>query len=111
MLPLYEVQKVSDEYFILKVEATESTGVFEGHFDGHPILPGVVQLDWVMKFAQNIFSIEEPTAQDFQIKFSHIIQPGQIELHLRYVKARIEFVYHANTTKCSSGSIKLMGNI
>lgn len=107
MLPSYTFHQRSDEQYIVNIEATENTGAFDGHFPGQPILPGVVQLDWVMKLAQVIFEVTEPSAQDFQIKFSHIIQPGLVELRLKYSKGKIDFEYHAKDKKCSSGSIKV----
>jgi 3-hydroxymyristoyl/3-hydroxydecanoyl-(acyl carrier protein) dehydratase len=109
MLPSYTLHQTTDEQYIANIEATENTGAFDGHFPGQPILPGVVQLDWVMKLSQEIFKIAEPSAQDFQIKFSHIIQPGLVELRLEYSKGKIDFEYHAKDKKCSSGSIKVAG--
>lgn len=109
MFPSHKIYKTSDDDYVINIDATEDTGVYDGHFAGHPILPGVVQLDWVMKVSQEILAIAEPSAQDFQIKFSHIIEPGSIELRLKYVKGKIEFEYHAKNIKCSSGSIRVAG--
>lgn len=109
MLPSYEIHKTSEDDYVINIEATEDTGAYDGHFAGHPILPGVVQLDWVMKLSQEIFAIDEPSAQDFQIKFSHIIEPGSVELRLKYVKGKIKFEYNVKNMKCSSGLIRVEG--
>lgn len=111
MLPNYTMNKISDGFFIVEIDAFESTGAFDGHFPNCPILPGVIQLDWVMKLAKMIFPIGEPSAQNFQIKFSQIIRPGKITLHLKYMGSKIEFEYYVGGQKSSSGSIKVLGGI
>ena len=109
MLPNYSTNKISDNFFIIEIDALESTGAFDGHFPNCPILPGVIQLDWVMKLVKMFFPIVEPSAQNFQIKFSKIIRPGKINLHLKYTGAKIDFEYYVGEEKCSSGSIKILG--
>lgn len=111
MLPNYFTKKISDDLFVIEIDALENLGAFDGHFPNCPVLPGVMQLDWVMQFSKNLFPIKEASAQNFQIKFSQIIRPGKIHLHLRYTGAKIDFEYYNGEQKSSSGSIKIVDGI
>lgn len=80
---------------------------FKGHFPFHPILPGVVQLDWAIAFARDHLGLDLPAARDFQIKFRATILPGdRITLVLRHdrPKRRLVFQYRRGDDICSSGT-------
>jgi len=80
---------------------------FKGHFPFHPILPGVVQIDWAVTFARELLGLDLPAARDFQIKFRATILPGdRITLTLRHeaVKGRLSFQYRRGDEMCSSGT-------
>jgi len=80
---------------------------FQGHFPGHPILPGVVQIDWAVAFARDHLGLDLPAARDFQIKFRATILPGdRITLVLRHdlAKRRLGFQYRRGDDICSSGT-------
>ncbi len=109
-LPIFKEQTVCRDSVVLNLELPVDAEAFRGHFPDQPVLPGVVQLDWVMGFAKKYFDIACPSAQAFQVKFTHVIQPGQIELHLKYSDRRLSFEYKLNSQKYSSGSITLSEN-
>jgi len=80
---------------------------FQGHFPGHPILPGVVQIDWAIAFARDHLGLDLPAARDFQIKFRATILPGdRVTLILRHeaAKRRLGFQYRRGDEICSSGT-------
>lgn len=80
---------------------------FQGHFPGHPILPGVVQIDWAVAFARDHLGLDLPAARDFQIKFRATILPGdRVTLALRHeaAKRRLDFHYRRGDEMCSSGT-------
>jgi len=93
---------------LLKVDA--DIHYFLGHFEGHPILPGVAQIDWVIFFAKqylNIFSIFDGMEV---IKFQVPILPdSEITLILKWdkEKAKLYFTYLSDLGKHASGRIKL----
>lgn len=83
---------------------------FQGHFPDSPILPGVVQLDWVVQFARNHLRIELPAAREFQIKFKAVIVPlNALTLSLRVdaAKNRLNFDYRRGSDVCSIGTVFL----
>ncbi len=60
---------------ILTIEMSPELEAFCGHFPDNPILPGVVQIDWAMRFAAIHLGLEDMSARVFQVKFRDIIQP------------------------------------
>lgn len=56
---------------------------FEGHFPGHPILPGVVALGWMMAAAERFHGRPQPGGPLVNVKFQVVILPGtELELLL-----------------------------
>lgn len=84
--------------------------VFRGHFPSMPVLPGVVQIDWVMRLAEQCFHIARPTPADFQVKFSRIITPDVVltlTLEIDAAHQRLTFEYRAGEQIMSSGRVKI----
>lgn len=84
--------------------------VFHGHFPNMPVLPGVVQIDWVMRMSEQCFGIARPAAADFQVKFSRIIRPGVVltlNLELDPAHRRLTFEYRDGAQIMSSGRVKI----
>lgn len=82
--------------------------VFQGHFPNFPVLPGVVQIDWVMRLAEQCFQIARPATEDFQVKFSRIIGPEtDLVLILQFDPAhqRLTFEYRVGDQVMSSGRV------
>lgn len=56
---------------------------FEGHFPGHPILPGVVALGWIMAAAERFLGRDLAGVEVLNVKFQVVILPGaELELTL-----------------------------
>ncbi len=49
---------------------------FEGHFPGHPILPGVVTLGWMMMAAERLLGHPVGSVELLNVKFQVVILPG-----------------------------------
>ena len=82
---------------------------FDGHFPATPILPGVVQVDWVVRLANRYLSLGLEAASAFQVKFRRIIGQNQLfTLRLRILPAqRLAFEYRIDDETASSGTLAL----
>jgi 3-hydroxymyristoyl/3-hydroxydecanoyl-(acyl carrier protein) dehydratase len=99
-----------DRRAVIRLAVPQDAEVFRGHFPDMPVLPGVVQIDWVMRLASRCFQLSKPVADDFQVKFSRIIGPGValvLTLELDPVRHRLNFEYRVNDQIMSSGRVKL----
>lgn len=83
---------------------------FDGHFDQHPVLPGVVQTHWAEYYAREHFEFSENFSGLSNIKFQQIITPGQevkllLSLSHKNESTAISFSYSSDTGKHASGKL------
>ena len=58
--------------------------LFEGHFPGHPILPGVVALGWLLAAGERFLGRTLGSVELLNVKFQLVILPGtRLELTLQ----------------------------
>lgn len=86
---------------------------FSGHFPGHPVLPGVVQVDWAIRLAaEHVVGTREAASVD-RLKFTAPVPPGAV-LDLRLLhdaaRRRVQFAYRLNGRDCSSGVVVYRGH-
>lgn len=93
----------------LKVPQVQDLIYFPDHFQGFPILPGVVQLAWVEHYGKLFFSLEE-SAREFSrmevVKFIQIIRPGDeltLTLNWKAESGELCFNFSLDSGGCSSG--------
>ena len=82
--------------------------VFDGHFPGSPILPGVAQVDWAIAFARERFEMPPLFIRMEALKFSQPALPGMhldIEWHWNAATATLQFEYRSTAGRHSSGRI------
>jgi 3-hydroxyacyl-[acyl-carrier-protein] dehydratase len=83
---------------------------FDGHFDGAPVVPGVLQIYWALQFA-NIY-LRPVSPLDISnleaIKFQQLMTPGvEVRLELQLVSAKLQFVFSSPNKRYSSGKIAI----
>lgn len=79
---------------------------FDGHFQGHPILAGVVQLGWAEMFGRERFGITGEFAGMEAIKFQRVITPDQrVTLSLAWAPGKLSFRYHSTQGQHASGRL------
>jgi 3-hydroxymyristoyl/3-hydroxydecanoyl-(acyl carrier protein) dehydratase len=96
----------SAEYLL---EVPADLAWFEGHFPKTPILPGVVQIDWVMHFIKDLELLGEFSGVD-RMKFMRLIQPDtQLKLSLRAAAdcSSVTYRFFDDNGSYSSGNIQL----
>jgi acyl-CoA synthetase (AMP-forming)/AMP-acid ligase II len=78
----------------------------EGHFEGHPILAGVVQIEWAEMFGRERFGIEGEFAGMEAVKFQRVITPRRrVTLTLDWVPGKLSFSYHSDLGQHASGRL------
>jgi 3-hydroxymyristoyl/3-hydroxydecanoyl-(acyl carrier protein) dehydratase len=90
----------------LDLHVPAALACFEGHFPGLPILPGVVQIDWAVRFARERLSFSERFSAAQNLKFLSIVRPdARLKLTLSVVQDRLSFDYSDGKQKYSSGTL------
>ena len=81
---------------------------FRGHFPGHAVLPGVVQVHWASLWGKGLFGIAGEFSGIENLKFERIITPS-LELNVRLdysaQRGRLMFSYSDDSHRYSSGRI------
>lgn len=94
----------------LELHIAAGLGWFAGHFPGHPILPGVVQIGWVIHFAAEMFGLGREVVSMEQIKFRRPIGPGtRLALTLRQDGRLVEYALAGAGVTYASGRLRFEG--
>ena len=107
--PVRSIKALRDNEVILDIVLSSEHEAFHGHFPNNPILPGVVQIDWAVRFAAIHLGMTDLNPRDFQVKFRNIIRPKDrlsLTLHFNILKSLLSFTYMSGDTPMSSGVLK-----
>ncbi|WP_339515924.1 AMP-binding protein [Pseudomonas sp. RL_15y_Pfl2_60] len=98
--------------FLLTLRVPVDLAHFSGHFANTPVVPGVVQIDWVMGLSRQLLKTLPPRFAGMEVlKFQQLMRPGDaIELSLRFDtnRGKLYFAFTQNNAACSSGRILLV---
>ena len=82
---------------------------FDGHFDGHPILAGVVQVDWVIGFGRRCFDLPLQFRAMQGLKFQRLIAPETpLRLELIYNSPKATLAFKLSTALGTHASGRLL---
>jgi len=84
----------SENALTLRLRVPLDLAFFEGHFPGHPIVAGVVQLRFAMHALEELLG-EAPRVERLEaLKFHEILGPGvEVSLHVELDEARARFAF------------------
>jgi acyl-coenzyme A synthetase/AMP-(fatty) acid ligase/3-hydroxymyristoyl/3-hydroxydecanoyl-(acyl carrier protein) dehydratase len=74
-LPLRRLLEQDGQRAVIELTAPRDLFYFDGHFPGVPILPGVVQIDWVIACGRQYFELPRVFRGIHGLKFQRIIAP------------------------------------
>ncbi len=90
----------------LRIALQPEQSCFRGHFDGAPVLAGVIQVDWAIMFAQQKFQRRWQFRGLQSVKFQRLILPPvELQLDIEYLPQRqlLKFSYR-DAENIDSGS-------
>ena len=83
MLPPLDTESIAADGLRWTFTVPTDHPFFEGHFPGHPILPGVVALGWMIAATERFLGRNLLGIEVLNVKFQVVILPGtQLELLL-----------------------------
>jgi 4-coumarate--CoA ligase (photoactive yellow protein activation family) len=98
-----------DEVRTVRVTVPADLYWFRGHFDGHPVLPGVVQLEvLVLANVRRVWPDLGEPRRVLRLKFKRVVGPGTslaLTLRRRAGEPRVSFEIDAPAGGCASGSL------
>ncbi len=106
--PVPDWRVVEPDHAIADLALAPELAVFDGHFPGQPILPGVAQVDWAIAFARERFALPPVFLRLEALKFSQVATPGMVlEIEWRWNAAQraLQFEYRSAAGKHSSGRV------
>ena len=106
--PSRETPSADGQGVVMTIPIPADYYYFRGHFDGLPILPGVVQLEFIVhrQIARIWPDLARSPERIAQLKFKKTIPPGtRLTLSLRRApgRARVSFELADETQQCSQG--------
>ncbi|MBA2673225.1 AMP-binding protein [Ramlibacter sp.] len=108
VLPPAEWHERTAQRSELALELTPELRVFDGHFPGMPVLPGVVQIDWAVAFAAQCFALPPRFLRADVLKFhAPVLPPLRLVLTLEWEAGagQLAFQYSSPAGSHSSGRL------
>jgi acyl-CoA synthetase (AMP-forming)/AMP-acid ligase II/3-hydroxymyristoyl/3-hydroxydecanoyl-(acyl carrier protein) dehydratase len=108
-LPHERVLKKEENRVVFELIVPSNLVYLEGHFPQIPILAGVVQIDWVIRYARQHFDVPPLFRSIHALKFQRVIRPEEpVELELLYepVKASLSFSYSSAAGQHAAGRLQ-----
>lgn len=107
--PRFGPSQVGNDSATLNVVVHPELTWFRGHFPGHAVLPGVVQVHWAAQWGRGLLGVTGEFTGIDNLKFVRIINPGTaLAVTLEYAadRGRLAFHYAGADGRFSSGRIR-----
>lgn len=101
-------QDIQEDTARLQLIVPDDLVYLRGHFNNHPILPGVVQLNWAATLSTQCFHLSGHFKNIEALKFQKLLLPQQtvtLTLKLDALKQKIHFEYASDDKTYSSGRL------
>jgi acyl-coenzyme A synthetase/AMP-(fatty) acid ligase len=111
--PVAQWQERGATQAVATLDVQPDLRVFDGHFPGAPVLPGVAQLDWVAEVAREAFALPPNFRRVEQLKFQlPVLPPAQLRLQLEWQEAtgQLGFRFTSERGTHSSGRLVFGGD-
>jgi 3-hydroxymyristoyl/3-hydroxydecanoyl-(acyl carrier protein) dehydratase len=97
------------DYLERSCRVPKDLGCFSGHFPGHPVVPGALQLDWVMDVATELLDTPPRVAELESLKFPAPLGPGDVfRIQVRNVaEGQLDFTIAAEDVDYARGRVRL----
>lgn len=81
---LYTIVEIGDK--AAKIRLLPESAIYQGHFPGNPITPGMCQVGIVEELARNICGVELFLSEVKMLKYMDILRPSTQEVEVRFDK-------------------------
>jgi len=107
--PIMQNVTKTDSEFTADLVFLKDSSYFQGHFPSQPILPGVIQIHFVMTFIKQYFNVVFNDYHILKLKFSSLILPDTaIHFELKKISdTEFNFSYSNDDVKYSNGKISI----
>jgi len=109
-IPAHDVLEQTENRLAIAMTLQPDMPCFAGHFEGLPVLPGVVQVGWVQTLAQRYFGKTFLHRGLHSVKFQQLVRPPvQLTLSIQWQPERelLKFTYRNQRGRSSSGAISV----
>lgn len=103
--PIVENRKATESGCVATMSFAPESDFFDGHFEGAPVLPGVVQTGVAVRELERLLERPVRIREIKKLKFAKVVHPGdRVEFSLsRKGEAEWTFKYESDGELCSSG--------
>lgn len=107
-LPDYQVLSRNERTLELRLTVTGELPCFRGHFEGLPVLAGVVQVDWAVALAEQLWQESLGFRGMVSTKFQQLVRPPvTLALTLKRRPGQLRFRFESGRGVCSSGIVRV----
>ena len=106
--PTVVTEEMGDAMARVTLRVPEDLAFLKGHFPNYPVVPGFVQIDWVVRFARHCFTQVGAVNGLKSIKFRDMLRPNatfSLQLHLDEAERAVHFEIMGEHSRYSRGII------